>query len=317
MSELDAPTDNGFFVLTDRWKTHFGPLHTTPMIAKRVDRRLYPVAVLAFHPRSPLPSVAMTTQTSPAAPAVVTAAQASSSKFSVEWQKLVTDDDDLLKQVPVRDMIDLEDGKSHLVTLGSSLPNMTSSSEPTDDGGTEADLQIDRIEPSHLPRALVLEYELFGDDSSLLADYAAGIAIGYCAIDRRNDTLVGHVVIELVGELQDTLMYTTFATNDVWRGRGVAKAIVSSLHQWAFLQPAIVNGRMHVRGGHAEIIGLYRHYGFDLLEHDADKDGELVPYDDGQQPVVMGGPLRFDVFAKRLAWPWKSREELVAAKNQQ
>jgi GNAT superfamily N-acetyltransferase len=164
---------------------------------------------------------------------------------------------------------------------------------------------------------LVLEYELFGDDSSLLADYAAGIAIGYCAIDRRNDTLVGHVVIELVGELRDTLMYTTFATNDVWRGRGVAKAIVSSLHQWAFLQPAIVNGRMHVRGGHAEIIGLYRHYGFDLLEHDADKDGELVPYDDGQQPVVMGGPLRFDVFAKRLAWPWKSREELVASKTQQ
>jgi GNAT superfamily N-acetyltransferase len=249
---------------------------------------------------------------------LVTAAQASKSVFSVEWQALAgaetEDDDAIARQVPVRSVPD-DDGLLHLVTLGSDVPVVATRRVVPDDDGVlnDSELSVERIEPRHLPRALILEFELFGDDSSLLADYAAGIAIGYCAIDTRRDALVGHVVIELVGDARDTLMYTTFATNDDWRGRGVAKAIVSSLHQWAFLQPAIVNGRMHVRGGHAEIIGLYRHYGFAVLEHDADKDGELVAYDDGQQPVVMGGPLRFDVFAKRLAWPWASRDELIAA----
>jgi len=297
------------FVLTDRWKTHFGALQTAPMIATRLaDGRLQPRFVLAFQPRRlerppHLPPVSTG--------ALLTAAQASKSAFSVEWHAFEADD----AVVPVRSVPD-DDALDHAVSLGSAVP-VVSAHRPDladDDGvGDDAQLRIERIEPRHLPRALILEFELFGDDSSLLADYAAGIAIGYCAVDARRDALVGHVVVELVGEARDTLMYTTFATNDDWRGRGVAKAIVSALHQWAFLQPAILHGRMHVRGGHAEIIGLYRHYGFALLDHDADKDGELVAYDDGQQPVVMGGPLRFDVFAKRLAWPWASREELVAA----
>jgi ankyrin repeat protein len=39
------------FVLTDRWKTHFGALQTVPMIARRVGNRLYPRFVLTFHQR--------------------------------------------------------------------------------------------------------------------------------------------------------------------------------------------------------------------------------------------------------------------------
>lgn len=295
------------WILTDRWKTHFGALQTTPMIGRReASGRIYPQYALEHERR------AASLRSAPAA----TAAEASQSVFTARWVPLQLEAD-AARRVPVKSVSD-EYGAPRTVDLGAVLPALGARDlVADDDDGVRDDalLSIERMTLQHLPRALLLEYELFGDDSSVIADFAAGVAIGYCAIDTRRDEHVGHVVVEVVGEQRDTLLYTTFATNDAWRGRGVAKAMVSPLHQWAFRQPAMQFGRMHVRGGHAEIIGLYRHYGFDLVEHDADKDGELVPYDDGQPTVVMGGPLRFEVFAKRLAWPWKTRDELVAAEN--
>lgn len=273
---------------------------------REANGRLYPRFTLQHERR------AASLRSAPAA----TAAEASQSVFTAVWVPLQVDESvDASRRVPVKTVSD-EFGAARTVELGAVLPALGARVLSDDDGvRDDAQLSIERMTLLHLPRALVLEYELFGDDSSLIGDFAAGVAIGYCAIDTRRDEHVGHVVVEVVGEQRDTLLYTTFATNDAWRGRGVAKAMVSPLHLWAFRQPAMQFGRMHVRGGHAEIIGLYRHYGFELVEHDADKDGELAPYDDGQPTVVMGGPLRFDVFAKRLAWPWKTREELVTAEN--
>lgn len=296
------------FVLTDRWKTHFGSLQTLPLIAVRsVDGRMYPRFRLDFSAK-PEPAVSSAESSAPQR----TAAEASRSRFVAQWIEL-SDAASATSLVPVKAVAD-EWGALRCVELGASLPVLCKQAVAVDDALLDdAQLRVERMQVQHLPRALLLDFELFGEDSSLILDFAAGRAVGYCAIDTLRDEHVGHVVVELLGEPSHTLLYTTFATNDQWRGRGVAKAMVSPLHQWAFAQPSIQFGRMHVRAGHAEIIGLYRHYGFDLVEHDLDVDGELTPYEDGQPTAIMGGPLKFEVFAKRLGWSWQSREEFVLA----
>lgn len=97
--------------------------------------------------------------------------------------------------------------------------------------------------------------------------------------------------------------------------------MVSALMKDVFSRDTVHNGSMFVRGGHQEVrarqvahhrtkrapqvVGLYRHYGFDVLPQD-----DIEYYDDNEPMIRMGGPLKFEVFAKRLGWTYASREEL-------
>lgn len=97
-------------------------------------------------------------------------------------------------------------------------------------------LQIEKMTVRHLPGSVLLEYELFGADNSLIADFANQLAHGYCAIDtvrraqrqvcararadtgvQSRDQVVGHTTYEL--EPADTIMYTSFANTRFWRGQ--------------------------------------------------------------------------------------------------
>eukprot|EP01108_Squamamoeba_japonica_P005168 TRINITY_DN4060_c0_g1_i1.p1 TRINITY_DN4060_c0_g1~~TRINITY_DN4060_c0_g1_i1.p1 ORF type:complete len:333 (+),score=61.05 TRINITY_DN4060_c0_g1_i1:45-1001(+) len=312
------------FVLSDRWRTHFSPVQTNPIIAERtVDKngreRLLPRFELCAEPIAQQPpSDADAGSDAAAAPAAPkrTAAAAARSRFRAYWRRMpfvsapirtVHDEDGDPRTVDLEDLLylqladdDVPCEEALAVGLDDQCPLLPD--EKYDDVGQ---LKIERMTGKHLPGSLLLEWELFGEDTSLITDFAMGTGHGYCAIDESRRQIVGHTLFEYE---DDTLMYTSFATTAYWRGRGVAKAMVSGMMQWVFAQPQLQVGHMQVRGGHTEVIGLYKWYGFDEIEND---DGVEETYEDGERKVTMGGPLKFHVFAKRLGWTWKSREEFV------
>lgn len=173
------------YLLVDRWKTHFGAVQESPIVAERVieqsRERIYPRFILEW--QAIVDNCGGVTSENSAA--AVKAADIARSKCRATWKTLPE------AAVPVRCVND-EYGNRRWIDIGEQLLFMSplnqqctdSSSPPSPLFDRVEQLSIERMEPHHLPGCLLIEYELFGDENSLLVDFATEIAAGYCAVDQ-------------------------------------------------------------------------------------------------------------------------------------
>lgn len=88
------------------------------------------------------------------------------------------------------------------------------------------------------------------DNGRYLVAEAAGELVGHGLLDPLPLAAVRHVV------------HLTLAVHPGWQGRGVGRALLAGLIEWARAAPAVEKIELHVRASNAAAQALYRKLGF-------------------------------------------------------
>lgn len=88
------------------------------------------------------------------------------------------------------------------------------------------------------------------DNGRFLVAEAAGEIVGHGMLDPLSLAAVRHVV------------HLTLVVHPGWQGRGVGRAVLTSLIEWARSAPAVEKIELHVRSTNAVAQSLYRTLGF-------------------------------------------------------
>lgn len=74
---------------------------------------------------------------------------------------------------------------------------------------------------------------------------------------------VGHAWFEPLGlEVTRHVVQLTMAVHPGWQGRGIGKALLTSLLEWARSAPRVERAELRVRSGNTNAMALYRALGF-------------------------------------------------------
>ena len=88
------------------------------------------------------------------------------------------------------------------------------------------------------------------DNGRYLVAESAGQIVGHGLLDPLPLAAVRHVV------------HLTLAVHPGWQGRGVGRALLAQLIEWAMAAPAVEKIELHVRSSNAAAQALYRKLGF-------------------------------------------------------
>lgn len=78
------------------------------------------------------------------------------------------------------------------------------------------------------------------------------------------DALVGHAMLDPLGlEAVRHVVHLTLAVHPGWQGKGIGRALLGQLIDWARDAPAVEKIELHVRSGNTAAQHLYRKLGFE------------------------------------------------------
>lgn len=106
-------------------------------------------------------------------------------------------------------------------------------------------------------------HELMDDKFASKITQLATAENGLYLVAEKDWEIIGHAMLDpLPLEAIRHVVHLTLAVHPGWQGRGVGKALLTSLLEWARSAPTVEKVELHVRSGNLGAQALYRKLGF-------------------------------------------------------